>query len=335
MSQLINDITRGQSSPGNKPGLRPAKYRFVRRSFSTIKVAAKDVKDVRLGPVIDQVKSAPITPVKKRGISAAQVHRRLRKASTLKRTGRPVIKRTVSPKLFGVVLKRQVRIREAGKRNKIKLIALPTAALMLFVFGIVFVFQNFKQNEQVEAGVETVLSDTDGDGEADRPRYDENKPSDSDIANYFVDPNQPRYLRIPKYNVTSRVYAKGLLPDGTMDVPWGIFDTGWYSGSAKPGKSGAMLIAGHVHGYTTPGVFYNLKDLAKGDVVEVERGDGKIFKYEVAGSDMTKVKDTDMKKAVSQYVSGKQGLNLITCAGDVIDDNHYDQRLVVYTARIN
>jgi hypothetical protein len=39
-----------------------------------------------------------------------------------------------------------------------------------------------------------------------------------------------------------------------------------------------------------------------------------------------------MAEAMAPVVSGKQGLNLITCTGDVIPGtNHFNERIVVFT----
>ena len=56
---------------------------------------------------------------------------------------------------------------------------------------------------------------------------------------------------------------------------------GWYTGSAVPGEKGASVIVGHVDTKTAPAVFYKLRHVRKGEIVKVERSDGKVVKYKV------------------------------------------------------
>ncbi|MHB1864834.1 MAG: class F sortase [Candidatus Saccharimonadales bacterium] len=157
----------------------------------------------------------------------------------------------------------------------------------------------------------------------------------STLASYTVAANLPRYLFIPKLNVDARVLAVGLTANNAVGTPNDVYDTAWYDGSSQPGQNGAILIDGHISSWTTHGVFFGLSKLVKGDEVKLERGDSTMFTYQVVRSQIYPANSVDMKAALSP-VSGNQGLNLITCAGEVIPGtSSYSDRLVVFTTRVN
>lgn len=205
-------------------------------------------------------------------------------------------------------------------------------AAALFVAGLGVVFVQLRTNQQVAAQVKhatyAALNSSDS-AAADAPPA-ETKPSHPGA--YAVPPDQPRFLKIPKLSVDARVLKLGLKADGELRTPNTIFDTGWYQKSAKPGDAGgAILIDGHVHGPTLPGVFYNLKKLQPGDTIQLERGDGKTFEFKVVGSHAYPADTVDMAAALTSAVPGKLGLNLITCTGSVnIHTDSYNQRLIVF-----
>jgi LPXTG-site transpeptidase (sortase) family protein len=162
-----------------------------------------------------------------------------------------------------------------------------------------------------------------------------NKPTDQEFNNHQVPPDAPRYLFIPELSVRAMVKPLGLTAKNQIAAPTNVFDAGWYTGSAKPGQPGAMLIDGHVSSWTTHGIFYNLKKLRAGDQLKIQRGDGATFTYRVVKSQIYDVDHVDMQAAPSPVTSGRPGLNLITCDGSVIKGtNEFNKRLVVFTEQI-
>jgi LPXTG-site transpeptidase (sortase) family protein len=200
-------------------------------------------------------------------------------------------------------------------------------AVVVFLAGLGVAFNGFRNNRNVEAQVQSAV----GNNEITK----ETKPSDDDINNYKVAPDMPRVLSIEKLGVKSRIFSMGQDSKGALIAPGNIHDTGWYNQSSKPGQAGAVLLDGHVHGPTQEGVFYKLKNLSVGDKIEVERGDGQKFTYEVVTSAVTPVDKTDMAKAMLPIKPGEQGLNLITCTGKFnAESNDYPERLVIYASRV-
>lgn len=201
----------------------------------------------------------------------------------------------------------------------------------VFVFGtsltIYSILQNNKIIDQVSGGEVAGIAG----GPSQEYSASEEPP---DIGAYSVAPNMPRYVSIPKYNVKGRVMQVGVNETNNMDVPGNVFDAGWYSGSVLPGSSGASIINGHVSGYTQHGIFYNLKDLAKGDQVSVEMGSGKVLNYKVVSTKIIPADQFDILEMLNP-IEGKEGLNLITCGGSFDSAaNKYPDRVLVFTKRI-
>ena len=162
------------------------------------------------------------------------------------------------------------------------------------------------------------------------------KPSSNSISNYFVAPDHPKYLNIPKLNVHARVLSVGITSSGALGTPNNVFDTAWYNESSEPGQPGAVLIDGHVSSWTSHGVFYGLRDLKPGDILQIVRGDGKIFNYKVAKTVIFNSKNVNMAEALSSVNPNVPGLNLISCTGDVIPGtSEFNERILVLSTQIN
>lgn len=163
------------------------------------------------------------------------------------------------------------------------------------------------------------------------------KPSTKAIANYSVPPTDPKYISIPAINVDqARVVQLGVTKNNQIATPSNIYDTGWYTGSAKPGQSGAMFIFGHVSSWTANGVFYNLKKLKAGDKVTVTRGDNTTYTYQVVSSKVYPYNNVDMNAVLSPVNPRVPGLNLMTCTGQVIKGtSEFNERLVVFTSLVS
>ncbi len=162
------------------------------------------------------------------------------------------------------------------------------------------------------------------------------KPAPVSIANYMVAPDLPRYLNIPKLNVHARVLSVGVTKNGALGTPNNVFDTAWYNESSKPGQPGAVLIDGHVSSWTSNGVFYGLKNLRPGDILQIIRGDGKIFNYRVVKTVIFNSNNVNMTESLSSVNPNVPGLNLMSCTGDVIPGtSEFNERILVLSSQIN
>lgn len=162
---------------------------------------------------------------------------------------------------------------------------------------------------------------------------DEKKPSDDDVRSYSVAPDLPRIVTIPKLGVNGRVRQMSVGKDGSLEAPRSIHDAGWYNQSAKPGSpGGAVLLDGHVSGPTQKGVFYKIETLNKGDIVTIERGDGKKIDYKVVKVEVKKASSLDMTEMLLPVTKGTHGLNLISCTGKFNASNKtFEDRALIFT----
>jgi LPXTG-site transpeptidase (sortase) family protein len=167
------------------------------------------------------------------------------------------------------------------------------------------------------------------------PSVSETPVSTTDIDNYTVPANHPRYISIPALGIDrARVQAVGLTKANVLDTPRNIADTAWYTKSALPGQGyGEVVIDGHNGGVSRDGVFAHLDNLADGDEITVTRGDGKQITYKVVENRTESLKDantTGMQRLLTPYDTGKEGLGLITCAGNWVPrDKVFDKRILI------
>lgn len=148
---------------------------------------------------------------------------------------------------------------------------------------------------------------------------DEEKPTETVVEQYTVGPALPRYLSIQKLGiVNARIIQVGIRANGELGTPNNIYDIGWYNASGTPGMGGTLLLDGHNGGPTTVGVLKYLPELATGDIVTVERGDGAVFNYEVVENRTIPLSEATayMQTAQKSPVAGKESLTIITCTGD-------------------
>lgn len=144
----------------------------------------------------------------------------------------------------------------------------------------------------------------------------------------------PVRLLIPAIGVDAPVTVKGLRPDAVMDVPDGPEDVAWYNFTARPGMAGNAVLSGHLdyHNYGAA-VFWRLKELSEGDMVEVRLADGSVLRYRVS----LKLSYDARMAPVSEIVgpTSKEVVTLITCGGTFDSGSrNYSNRLVVRAERI-
>lgn len=144
----------------------------------------------------------------------------------------------------------------------------------------------------------------------------------------------PERLVIHAIQLNTHIEAVGVTASGDLAVPakdpW--VDAGWYESGPRPGETGSAVIDGHLDrpgGY--PAVFWNLRLLHAGDEVQVIDTQGKVKRFRVTAIVYYQPQTAPIQEIFAN-TSGKF-LNLITCAGDWIPDQHQTTlRLVVYTS---
>lgn len=210
------------------------------------------------------------------------------------------------------ILETNLKIK-GGWRSITKWAVWTVLVVLLAVFLIrVATFESNYYNEK--EGSERAVAEQNDDSE-----LDETEPTEAEVAEYTVAPDRPRYLTIEKLGVAkSRVLPMGVNTKGELDTPNNIFDVGWYEGSGKPGQGGTMVIDGHNGGPHVYGVFKNLPNLVEGDIIQVERGDGEVFKYKVVENVTVGLDESSkyMAVAAKSPEHGKESVTLISCTGE-------------------
>lgn len=145
--------------------------------------------------------------------------------------------------------------------------------------------------------------------------------------------SSPVRLIIPTIGVNAALERVEITAASNLSTPTGHpwDDAGWYDLGIQPGERGSAVIDGHLDrpgGF--PAVFWNLRNLHNGDQVNVVESQGKTLHFRVI-----QVAYYPFQTAPLQNIFGNdngRSLNLITCAGDWIPDQHQTTlRLVVYT----
>jgi hypothetical protein len=172
------------------------------------------------------------------------------------------------------------------------------------------------------------------------------------IADYHV-PAVPVPLRlmVPSLKIDIPVVAVGIARSGAMDAPEGKpgdanwEDAFWYRGGVEPGRPGVATVAGHLDNTLgQPAAFWNIRQLAAGDLVEVlDQRTGITARFHVAARvvyDLAQVATHDVLtrmfgagtvdgRTPQVPADGLPHLTLITCTGRFVN-GEYDHRLVLY-----
>lgn len=162
---------------------------------------------------------------------------------------------------------------------------------------------------------------TSGDGEVYEggDEVDTTQPTETQIAEYTVAPDMPRYLTIPSLGIrNARIVQVGLKDNNEMGTPRSAYDIGWYNQSSLPGTSGTALINAH-GGNLGNGIFRNLPGIQPGAEIRIEMGDGRLYAYRVVDTVTKPLGDEAnnyMSTAFTSPVPGKGSISLITCTGD-------------------
>ena len=138
----------------------------------------------------------------------------------------------------------------------------------------------------------------------------------------------PVRLEIPKIGVASSVIPLGRAADGTVEVPpWKV--AGWYARGPRPGDPGSAVILGHVDSTGGPAVFFRLRELRRGDRIEVRRADGSRVRFVVqrtAQYDKRRFPTDDV-----YYPTLTPALRLVTCGGEFdYTSGHYRSNIIVF-----
>ncbi len=123
----------------------------------------------------------------------------------------------------------------------------------------------------------------------------------------------PVSIAIPALGLTGPLAELIVADNGELLAPDDTRLAGWYTGGVVPGEVGPAIIGGHVDSRRGPGVFFALRSLTAGDVVEIMRADGSVARFAV-----TAVRQVPKEQFPTGSVYGatpRPELRLITCGG--------------------
>jgi len=122
----------------------------------------------------------------------------------------------------------------------------------------------------------------------------------------------PTRVRIKKIGVNSALQALHLDALGALQAPTDFGMAGWYADGTVPGEPGPAVIAGHVDSKSGRAVFFRLKELRAGDVIEVQRASAWVV-FRV--TQVTRYAKDGFPTAQVYGPTPDAQLRLITCGG--------------------
>lgn len=136
--------------------------------------------------------------------------------------------------------------------------------------------------------------------------------SRSDLRDTQATPT-PVAVRVEALDLQAEVLSVGVDEENQFDVPEAQ-TVGWYQYGSAPGDPGSTVLAAHVDYGGRRGAFFNLRQLAVGDTLEVELTDGSVAHYLVV--DNTLYDKTSLPADELFRKDGAEVLRLITCGGE-------------------
>lgn len=146
---------------------------------------------------------------------------------------------------------------------------------------------------------------------------------------------KPVGLVIEAIDVDAPVIPQGInARTGQMEVPHNVSDVAWYQFGPAPGEKGSAVLAAHVDlAAQGPGVFFELRSLQPGDLVEVTYDDATNQTFRVAARTIYEKDDLPVDAIFSR--EGPAVLTLITCGGSFNSSvGSYDSNVVVYAVPV-
>ncbi len=218
------------------------------------------------------------------------------------------------------------------------MVVVVTAAIFLLV-GSAAIFMSLR-DDGVDLPAQGNLTDIVDDSADDNT-------SDQTDATATAIPAGPAPTRmvIPELFIDAPVIVLGLDANKVPIVPERPDQVAWYpSFSASPGQTSNAVFAGHVdwqtrEGAPIPGVFYRLRELKVGDLIEVTLEDGSTLQYRVRANVATKYDDPKILQVMEP--THNDVITIITCGGSWVKDGrqpnggNYSHRVVVRAERVH
>ncbi|MET3950474.1 sortase [Arthrobacter sp. UYEF36] len=139
----------------------------------------------------------------------------------------------------------------------------------------------------------------------------------------------PRFLTVAATTINMPIVEVGVSPDGAMEIPEPFDEAGWYRFGPAPGSdAGTAVVAAHVDTTSDSAPFSQLKSLAPGTLVTVQREGASPLTFRVTGVELM---DKDAFDGASVFRrDGPPELKLVTCGGRWLDEQQdYGDNVIV------
>jgi hypothetical protein len=139
----------------------------------------------------------------------------------------------------------------------------------------------------------------------------------------------PRLLTVDGTTINMPIVEVGVSPDGAMEIPEPFEVAGWYRFGPAPGAAaGTAVVAAHVDTTSDSAPFSQLKSLAPGTLVTVQREGAPPLTFRVTGVELM-AKDAFDGESVFRR-DGPPELKLVTCGGRWLDEQQdYGDNVIV------
>ena len=139
----------------------------------------------------------------------------------------------------------------------------------------------------------------------------------------------PRFLTVEGTTINMPIVEVGVSPDGAMEIPEPFNEAGWYRFGPSPGAAaGTAVLAAHVDTTSDSAPFSQLKSLAPGTVVTVQREGAGPVTFRVTGVELM-AKDAFDGASIFRR-AGPPELKLVTCGGRWLDEQQdYGDNVIV------
>ena len=146
-------------------------------------------------------------------------------------------------------------------------------------------------------------------------------------------PGWPQVVVVPRLSVLAKIEPVTMMHPADTEAPHRMNDVAWYSRGHRPGDRGRAEIFGHLDSTCCPAIFYHLRDMKPGDLVQVRYKTGKPLTFRVRWQ--ATYPRTHMPLSFMYGPTTDHGLMLVTCAGLFHrDGTGYDYRLIVYATLV-
>ncbi len=146
-----------------------------------------------------------------------------------------------------------------------------------------------------------------------------------------ANPSAPAQITVEKAGIDAQVETLEIV-NGVMQNPTGPWVVAWYRQTATLGEVGNVVLAGHVDYWNVgPSVFFNLRDLAAGDIITLVGEDGRSYDYAMEWSevfDLEALTSGGLQEVVGP--TDTPSVTMFTCGGEFDYVNgEYLSRMVV------